>query len=188
MGYHHSGRSRRHTSSSSSTTATLARLLRLLTPTPPNTLTELRRIEKDVITLSQSSPTAVSDIAQLQTPMTNAWTAYVNSHNLLSELRGLTRNYPFDNQILDEAKWRVTSDPESNRSWNFAWLVLIKIGNQGLIQQYAAEMAAKPEMWGGREPEKEEEDRLRDILTWEWGEAVRQLLRHWETPPTTTGY
>jgi len=187
MGYHHSRKSKA-SSSSSSSTASLTRLLRLLTPTPPNTLTELRRIEKDVITLSRTSPTAASDIAQLQTPMTNAWTAYVNSHNLLSELRGLTRNYPFDNQVLDEAKWKVIGDPDSNRSWNFAWLVLIKIGNQGLIQHYAAEMAGNPEMWGGRAPEKEEEDRLREILVWEWGEAVRQLLRHWETPPTTTGY
>lgn len=59
---------------------------------------------------------------------------------------------------------------------------------RGLIHRYAAEMAAKPDMWGGRMPEKEEEDRLRDILIWEWSEAVRQLLRHWETPPTTTGY
>jgi len=49
-------------------------------------------------------------------------------------------------------------------------------------------MAVKPDMWGGRVPEKDEEDRLREILIYEWSEAVRTLLRHWETPPTATGY
>ena len=71
---------------------------------------------------------------------------YVDSHGLLTELRGLTKNYPFryiinpstlkfafltdisnSSHCLDEAKNRVYSDPASNRSWNLCWLVLSKI-------------------------------------------------------------
>jgi hypothetical protein len=36
--------------------------------------------------------------------MTAAWAHYVNSNNLLNELRGLTKNYPFSSDLLDEAK------------------------------------------------------------------------------------
>lgn len=59
--------------------------------------------------------------------MTNAWAHYVNSNNLLSELRALTKNYPFSSECLDEAKWQVIGDPASTRSWNYCWLVLTKI-------------------------------------------------------------
>jgi len=62
--------------------------------------------------------------------MTQAWTYYVTSNNLLNELRNLTRNYPFSSDMLDDSKWRVSSDPESNRSWNYAWLVLVKIRDE----------------------------------------------------------
>jgi hypothetical protein len=62
--------------------------------------------------------------------MTEAWTYYVNSNNMLNELRGLTRNYPFSSSILDDAKWRVSNDPASNRSWNRAWLVLVKMRDE----------------------------------------------------------
>jgi hypothetical protein len=76
---------------------------------------------------------------------------YVNSHGLLTELRGLTKNYPFryftnsalldfrqlvghtdrnSTDCLEEAKRRVYSDPQSNRSWNFCWLVLSKIQSE----------------------------------------------------------
>jgi hypothetical protein len=69
-----------------------------------NTLAELRRVERIFATLGSS------DLTQ---PMTSACKThlaarikgrpltilpgmhYVNSHSLLSELRGLTRNYPF---------------------------------------------------------------------------------------------
>jgi hypothetical protein len=51
-----------------------------------NTLTELRRIEKAFAVLG------TSDISE---PMTKAWSYYVDSHGLLTELRGLTTNYPF---------------------------------------------------------------------------------------------
>jgi hypothetical protein len=86
-----------------------------------NTLTELRRIER----IAASSSDA--DQAKFQEPMTAAWKYYVDSNNLLNELRGLTRNYPFSSECLNEAKWLVLNDPESNRSWNVAWLVLTKI-------------------------------------------------------------
>lgn len=86
-----------------------------------NTLTELRRIEKVFAYLDQS---------EVCEPMTSAWAHYVNSNNLISELRGLTRNYPFSSECLDEAKWRVIEDPASTRSWNYCWLVLVKIQNE----------------------------------------------------------
>jgi hypothetical protein len=75
-------------------------------------------------------------------------TYYVDYHGLLTELRGLTKNYPFrypttthtlnipiltitlSSHCLDEAKSRVYSDPASNRSWNLCWLVLSKIQSE----------------------------------------------------------
>lgn len=89
-----------------------------------NTLTELCRIERVAATSSEE------DQLTFQGPMTQAWTYYVTSNNLLNELRGLTRNYPFSSGALDDAKWRVSNDPESNRSWNYAWLVLVKMRDE----------------------------------------------------------
>lgn len=86
-----------------------------------NTLTELRRIEKIL-----SSVNAV----EYSTPMTEAWNHYVSSNNFLSELRGLTRQYPFSTELLENAKWRVYNDPTSSKSWNFAWLLLMKVKNE----------------------------------------------------------
>lgn len=51
-----------------------------------NTLAELRRIEETLATVG------TDDVTE---PMTTAWSYYVNSHTLLTELRSLTRNYPF---------------------------------------------------------------------------------------------
>ena len=82
------------------------------------TLTELRRIEKLFAHFGEP---------QFCEPMTTAWVQYVDSHNLLSELRGLTHNYPFSSELLDEAKTMVIKDPASQRSWNYCWLVLSKI-------------------------------------------------------------
>jgi hypothetical protein len=62
--------------------------------------------------------------------MTAAWSYYVNSNSLLTELRSMTKNYPFNSYCVDEAKRRVYADPESNRSWNLCWLVLKKIDNE----------------------------------------------------------
>ncbi|KAG9233022.1 hypothetical protein BJ875DRAFT_59622 [Amylocarpus encephaloides] len=147
-----------------------------------NTLTELRRIER---VAAESSD---DDQVAFQGPMTSAWTYYVTSHNLLSELRGLSRNYPFSSEMLDDAKWRVSNDPDSNRSWNYAWLVLIKIRDDAMVDIYASADASKPEMWDGQIPETDEAQQLASCFAWEWKEALDQMLRHWETPPTTTGY
>jgi hypothetical protein len=57
-----------------------------------------------------------------------------------------------------------------------------------MIQTYASSEAAKPDMWGGRVPETEEADQLALCFAYEWNDAMEQMLRHWETPPTTTGY
>ncbi|EHL00802.1 hypothetical protein M7I_3192 [Glarea lozoyensis 74030] len=83
---------------------------------------------------------------------------------------------------------KVSNDPDSNRSWNYAWLVLIKIQDDALVDIYAEAESVKPEMWDGRVPEPEEAQQLAACFVWEWKEALDQMLRHWETPPTTTGY
>ena len=166
-------------------------------------MTELRRIERI------AAESSASDQLAFQQPMTSAWNAYVTSNNMLNELRGLTRNYPFSSEALDDAKWRVSNDPESNRSWNYAWLVLVKLKNEWvssflefrmvwgngadmhfsqMISAYAASEAAKPEMWGGEYPDQQDADQLATCFAFEWNEALEQMLRHWETPPTTTGY
>lgn len=46
---------------------------------------------------------------------------------MLTELRGLTPSYPFCGDILIHAQNLVQNDPDSNRSWNYAWLCLNKI-------------------------------------------------------------
>ena len=101
-----------------------AQLIESLNTHRINTLTELCRIERVAASASDE------DAMAFQGPMTQAWTYYVTSNNLLSELRGLTRNYPFSSEALDDAKWRVSNDPESNRSWNYAWLVLVKMRDE----------------------------------------------------------
>jgi hypothetical protein len=101
-----------------------AQLIESLNTHRINTLTELCRIERVAASASDE------DALAFQGPMTQAWTYYVTSNNLLSELRGLTRNYPFSSEALDDAKWRVSNDPESNRSWNYAWLVLVKMRDE----------------------------------------------------------
>tara|TARA_R110002060_G_scaffold10836_9_gene15936 strand:+ start:183 stop:611 length:429 start_codon:yes stop_codon:yes gene_type:complete len=104
-----------------------AQLIESLNTHRVNTLTELCRIERVAATASEEDQLA------FQEPMTSAWTYYVTSNNLLNELRGLTRNYTFSSECLDDAKWKVSNDPESNRSWNYAWLVLIKMRDEQVI-------------------------------------------------------
>jgi hypothetical protein len=96
-------------------------LLQTLRTHRVNTLIELRRIERSL--LPHKTPDATE-------ALTRAWAHYVNSNNLLSELRGLTKKYPFSSECLDEAKWMVISDAQSSRSWNYCWLVLQKAKNQ----------------------------------------------------------
>ncbi|KAL8790414.1 MAG: hypothetical protein Q9195_006371 [Heterodermia aff. obscurata] len=143
-----------------------------------NTLTELRRIERIFASLNTADVTA---------PMTAAWAYYVNSNNLLNELRGLTKNYPFSSECLDEAKWQTTEDPSSSRSWNYCWLVLTKIKNQNLITKHARLLARKPTMWGGQTPTAAGVEKLATACIKEWTRALEQMLRNWSTPPSTTG-
>ncbi|KAI9805009.1 MAG: hypothetical protein M1833_006312 [Piccolia ochrophora] len=127
------------------------------------------------------------DQAEFCEPMTSAWAHYVNSNNLLSELRGLTKNYPFSSECLDEAKWMVIEDPASQRSWNYCWLVLVKIQTKQLIKKHANIMAQKPSMWGNRTPTAAGVAQLSSNFVNEWTYAVGQMLRHWDSPPSTTG-
>lgn len=101
-----------------------AQLIESLNTHCVNTLTELCRIER-IAAASSDEETLL-----FQQPMTSAWDSYVTSHNLLNELRNLTPNYPFSNELLDDAKWRVSNDPESYRTWNRAWLILTKIQDE----------------------------------------------------------
>ncbi|PSN63764.1 hypothetical protein BS50DRAFT_602475 [Corynespora cassiicola Philippines] len=151
------------------------RMIQALQSHHVNTLVELRRIEKAFAVLGSSDVTE---------PMTAAWSYYVNSHSLLTELRGLTKNYPFSSESLEEAKRRVYSDPQSNKSWNFCWLVLSKIQTDQLIPYYAQYQASQPAMWGGRTPTSEGIAQLTNAFVAEWNYAVGQMLRHWDQPPS----
>ena len=91
-----------------------------------NTLTELRRMERILVATVQPHVRDQRD-HPLVTLLANAWLNYVENNNLLSELRNLTRDYPFSSELLDEAKELVKADPDRGRSWNFAWLALVKI-------------------------------------------------------------
>ena len=62
--------------------------------------------------------------------MTAAWNYYVTSNQFYTELSGLTRNYPFSADLVNDALYRVQSDPNSNRSWNLAWLCLTTMKDQ----------------------------------------------------------
>lgn len=117
--------------------------------------------------------------------MTAAWVYYVTSSNqLLAELRGLTRSYPIAAEIVADAYGRVTMDPESNRSWNLAWLCLVKMRDDGLVGLYADVEAGREEMWGGRIPTEEERGMLSVCFEREWMRAIEIMLRHWREPPT----
>lgn len=124
---------------------------------------------------------------------------YVNSNSLLTELRGLTKHYPFryaitnttgapllircSSECLEEAKRRVHQDPASNRSWNYCWLVLAKIHTDRLITTYARAQASRPEMWGGRIPLADSVEQLAEAFVKEWSAALAQLLKYWEAAP-----
>ncbi|KAF2237839.1 hypothetical protein EV356DRAFT_573845 [Viridothelium virens] len=140
-----------------------------------NTLLELRRVERMFAQLGTPD---------LTEPMTTAWQYYVNSNQLLNELRSLTRNYPFSSACLDDAKQRVYQDPASNRSWNYCWLVLIKIHNDQLIKVHAQAQASLPSMWGDRNPNSETISQLSNAFIMEWSWALGQMLRNWDVQPT----
>ncbi|KAH7249608.1 hypothetical protein MRS44_007099 [Fusarium solani] len=143
------------------------------------TLNELVRIER-IAAFCKSE----SDARAFQVPMTAAWANYVDSHQLLVDLHGLTPNFPFSGEIITTSYVRVINDPLSNRSWNLAWLCLTKIKEDGLIPFFAAIESAKPEMWGDKTPTKEEIDQLAMFFEMEWSTAVETMFRHWPVPPT----
>jgi hypothetical protein len=154
-------------------------LIKSLTTHRVNTLTELVRIER----IAASCDNEV-DARAFQEPMTAAWTYYVTSNQFLTELRGLTTNYPFSGDVVQDALLRVRNDPESNRSWNLAWLCLTKIYDDAMISEYAAAEAARPDMWGTKEPSAEDIAQLATCFEQEWTVAVATMLRHWTFSPT----
>ncbi|KAI0545890.1 hypothetical protein F4679DRAFT_559661 [Xylaria curta] len=143
-----------------------------------NTLTELCRIERVAVT-SESE----DELHAFQEPLAAAWEYYVSSNQMLLELRGLTRNYPASSTLVEEARRLVGEDPDSSRSWNTAWLCLVKIRDAGLILTCAQFEAQKPEMWGGRYPTPEEAEQLTRCFVYEWTQAVDKMLRHWRSAP-----
>ncbi|GAW26670.1 hypothetical protein SAMD00023353_4200850 [Rosellinia necatrix] len=144
-----------------------------------NTLTELCRIERTAIATETEQ-----ERQAFQEPLAAAWDYYVNSNQLLLELRGLTRNYPASSSLVDEARQLVADDPNSIQSWNLAWLCLVKIRDAGLVLTCAQAESEKPEMWGGREPSAEEAEQLARCFVYEWSQAIDVMLRHWHATPT----
>ena len=65
--------------------------------------------------------------------MRSAWIYYVESNNLLSELRSLTPSYSFSSELLDEAKHLALQDSAYNQSRNFCLLVLKKIKDEYVV-------------------------------------------------------
>ncbi|KAH9884015.1 hypothetical protein F4778DRAFT_579052 [Xylariomycetidae sp. FL2044] len=172
------GSSSRSSKKSKSIQPSTQRLIDSLLTHRVNTLTELCRIERTAANCQNEE-----EAQAFQEPMTAAWNYYVTSHQLLTELRGLTRNYPFNGDIVTEALNLVQNDPDSNRSWNLAWLCLVKIRDNGLIPTYAEADSWRPEMWGGRNPSQSEADQLYQCFAYEWTQAVENMLRHWSTDP-----
>jgi hypothetical protein len=64
---------------------------------------------------------------------------------------------------------------------------LLTTNLRSLITKHARQLANKPSMWGGRTPTAAGVEQLTAAFVNEWTNAVNQLLRHWDTPPTTTG-
>ncbi|KFH45596.1 hypothetical protein ACRE_035830 [Hapsidospora chrysogenum ATCC 11550] len=157
----------------------IQRIIKSLATHRVNTLTELCRIER----IAASCDDEV-DARAFQEPMTAAWVYYVTSNQFLAELRGFTRSYPFCGDIVSDAHARVRADPDSNRSWNLAWLCLVKMRDDGLIAAYAAAEASKPEMWGDSEPAPEHVAQLAACFEQEWTAAIEAMMRHWKTAPT----
>ncbi|CAI9626862.1 unnamed protein product [Alternaria burnsii] len=156
------------------TPAEKAQYIRALRSHQFNTIVELIRVEQAFAKLG------TPDCSE---PMTSAWRYYVESHSLLTELRALTKNYPFSSDALDEAKRRVYADPASNRSWNLCWLVLNKIQTDQLLPYYAHYQASQPAMWAGRTPSAEQITQLTNAFVNEWNWALGQMLGRWTQPP-----
>lgn len=154
-------------------------LIEQLTSHRINTLTALCRVERIAASCSDED-----DARLFQAPMTAAWVHYVTSNQLLSELRGFTASYPFSADLVHEAYLRVRCDPNSNRSWNVAWLCLVCMRDEDLIHTHAVLEANRPEMWGTVTPTRDAVAQLTIMFENEWHMAVGKMLRHWQIPPT----
>jgi hypothetical protein len=53
-----------------------------------------------------------------------------------------------------------------------------------LIPYYAQYQASQPTMWGGHTPSAEQISQLTNAFVAEWTNALGQMLRHWDQPPT----
>ncbi|KAF7562360.1 hypothetical protein G7046_g1768 [Stylonectria norvegica] len=157
----------------------LQQLIQSLSTHRVNTLTELCRIERAAASCDNEA-----DARAFQEPMTASWVHYVTSKQFLTELRGLTRNYPFSGEVVADAYARVLADPQSNRSWNLAWLCLVKMREDGLVAEHAASQAVGQDMWGTVQPSAEEVQQLAACFEYEWNTAVDTMLRHWSMAPT----
>ncbi|KAM3560191.1 hypothetical protein MY1884_003065 [Beauveria asiatica] len=157
---------------------TIRHLLDTLMHQRIDTMTELCRIERAAAACARPD-----DARAFQGPMTRAWVRYVVGRRLLVELRGLTPGFPVCAELVDEAHRRVRADPASNRSWNLAWLCLVRIRDDSLVAAYAVVEASKPCMWGGLPPSDEDVFRLSACFEREWTLAVAILLRHWPVAP-----
>lgn len=62
-----------------------------------------------------------------------------------------------------------------------------KFWSRQLISKHAWAIAAKPEMWGGCQPNATNIEKLANVFIGEWTRALQLMLRHWEIPPTITG-
>ncbi|KAH7628922.1 hypothetical protein B0T09DRAFT_402252 [Sordaria sp. MPI-SDFR-AT-0083] len=173
----HSGSTRSSGSRSTTSSRPSQQSLTLLThlqTNPPTTLSALLHLER---TITDPSQIPSSDVSLFQSPMTSAFENYVvTTQSLLVELRGLTTNYPFSAQIIPLAVQFVRADPDSDRSWNLAWLVLNKILSEGLVESVSWEEAGWEGYWGNRLPSEAERGMLAGEMAREWKEAVERLV------------
>ena len=58
---------------------------------------------------------------------------------------------------------------------------------RNLIMKYARALASKRTTWGDRQPTADDARKFITACVAEWTQAVRQLLKHWDTAPSTTG-
>jgi hypothetical protein len=56
--------------------------------------------------------------------------------------------------------------------------------NSNLVATYAESEAARPEMWGGNQPEEAQIQQLAACFQYEWDLAVQTMLQHWQLAPT----
>ncbi|KAI5814010.1 hypothetical protein BZA77DRAFT_225562, partial [Pyronema omphalodes] len=147
-----------------------------------NTLTGLRFIEKQLLpylSLYPSYTSYPSSNASIMQELRNAWLYYVDT-NFLNELRGLTRQYPFSEELFQDARGRIDNNP---RSWNMAWAMLKVMEENNLIPHHAQQLASRSTMWGGARPKPQHIAELAEILQHKWEGAVEHLLRNWEVFP-----